>query len=244
MQDVGPVSNNRTYILHPASDILHLTSFILDSVRGNMGTNFEAMSMSSAPPQPLHIATPLTETMARALRAGQQVLLSGVIITGRDAAHRRLVATLDRGEPLPVSLRDEIIFYVGPTPPPPGRPIGAAGPTTAGRMDAYAPRLIADCGLRGMIGKGLRGPTVREACSCWGAVYFGAIGGLGALLGRCVTSAVVLAYPELGPEAMYRLQVQDFPLVVVNDTVGGDAYLDGRARFARPTRQEERRSNR
>jgi len=178
------------------------------------------------------IQTPFTESAARVLRAGEQVLISGTLLTGRDAAHRRLVETLDRHEPLPVSLRDAIIFYVGPTPAPPGHPLGSAGPTTAGRMDRYAPRLIAECGLRGMIGKGLRQQAVRDACMEYGAVYFGAIGGLGALLGQCVISAEVIAYPDLGPEAIYRLQVKDFPAVVVNDTVGGDAYLDGRARYS------------
>ncbi|MHB9110972.1 MAG: FumA C-terminus/TtdB family hydratase beta subunit [Armatimonadota bacterium] len=175
----------------------------------------------------------MTEAVARALRAGEMVRLSGTILTGRDAAHRRLVEALDRGEPLPVSLAGQVIFYVGPTPAPPGRAIGAAGPTTSGRMDAYAPRLIAEHGLRGMIGKGLRREPVRQACRDFGAVYFGAIGGLGALLGQCVVEAEVLAYPDLGPEAMYRFVVRDFPLVVINDTVGGDFYLEGRAQFAR-----------
>lgn len=175
----------------------------------------------------------MTEAVARDLRAGETVRLSGTILTGRDAAHRRLVETLDRGEPLPVSLTDQVIFYVGPTPAPPGWAIGAAGPTTAGRMDAYAPRLIAECGLRGMIGKGRRREPVRQACRDYGAVYFGAIGGLGALLGQCVVEAEVLAYPDLGPEAIYRFVVRDFPLVVINDTVGGDFYAAGRAQFAR-----------
>jgi len=179
------------------------------------------------------LETPLTEGVACELRAGDAVLLSGVILTGRDAAHRRLIETLDRGESLPVSLTNQIIFYVGPSPAPPGRPIGAAGPTTAGRMDAFAPRLIAECGLRGMIGKGARREVIRQACRDYGAVYFGAIGGLGALLGQRVTDAEVLAYPDLGPEAIYRFTVRDFPLIVVNDTMGGDYYSAGRALFAR-----------
>jgi len=179
------------------------------------------------------LETPLTESVARGLRAGETVLLSGDILTGRDAAHRRLIETLDRGEALPVSLADQVIFYVGPTPAPPGRPIGAAGPTTAGRMDAYAPRLIAECGLRGMIGKGRRNAAVRQACREFGAVYFGAVGGLGALLGQCVVKAEILAYPDLGPEAIYRFTVREFPLVVINDTMDGDFYAAGRARFAR-----------
>ncbi|HOS43360.1 MAG TPA: FumA C-terminus/TtdB family hydratase beta subunit [Armatimonadota bacterium] len=182
--------------------------------------------------RPMPIALPLSEDAVRALCAGDSVLLSGTLLTGRDAAHRRLVALLDAGAPLPVSLAGETIFYVGPTPAPPGRPIGAAGPTTSGRMDAYAPRLIAECGLRGMIGKGQRAEAVRRACVEYGAVYFGAIGGLGALLGRCVTAAEVVAYPDLGPEAIYRLTVTDFPAMVINDTRGGDAYAAGRARYA------------
>lgn len=182
----------------------------------------------------IYVTTPLSELAARALRAGDRVLLTGDILTGRDAAHRRLVALLDCDEPLPFSLVDQVIFYVGPTPAPPGRPIGSAGPTTAGRMDAFAPRLIARCGLRGMIGKGVRSEAVRQACQDYGAVYFGAIGGLGALLGSCVTQAEIVAYPDLGPEAIYRLSVREFPLVVVNDAHDGDAYLSGRARFARP----------
>jgi fumarate hydratase subunit beta len=183
------------------------------------------------------LKTPLTEAAMRSLHAGDQVLLSGELLTGRDAAHRRLIETLDRGEPLPVSLEGQVLFYVGPTPAPPGRPIGAAGPTTAGRMDAYAPRLMRCCGLRGMIGKGSRSAAVRQACSEFGAVYFGAIGGLGALLGCCVRAAEVVAYPELGPEAIYRFTVERFPLLVVNDVYGGDAYLAGRARYARTSEE-------
>lgn len=182
---------------------------------------------------PLKLETPLSETAVRALRAGMRVELSGVIYTGRDAAHRRLTDALDRGEPLPVSLVDQVIFYVGPTPAPPGRPLGSAGPTTSGRMDRYAPHLIATCGLRGMIGKGARQDAVTQACREYGAVYFGAIGGLGALLGQCVRRAEVVAYPDLGPEAIYRLEVDAFPLIVVNDAHGGDAYRTGRAVYAR-----------
>ena len=182
---------------------------------------------------PHSLQTPLTEAVVRGLRTGEHVLLSGTLLTGRDAAHRRLIETLDRGESLPVSLAGQVIFYVGPTPAPPGLPIGAAGPTTAGRMDAYAPRLIAECGLRGMIGKGVRGEAVRRACRDVGAVYFGAIGGLGALLGQCVVAAEIVAYPDLGPEAVYRFTVRNFPVVVVNDTMGGDLYAAGRARYAR-----------
>jgi len=183
--------------------------------------------------QPIRLTTPFCEMNARSLHSGEQVLLSGTIFTGRDAAHRRLCELLEKEAPLPLSLEDAILFYVGPTPAPPGRPLGAAGPTTSGRMDAYAPRLIASCGLRGMIGKGARSALVRQACIDYSAVYFGAIGGLGALLGNCVKAAEIVAYPELGPEAIYRLTVMDFPLMVVNDTHGCDAYEDGRVRYGK-----------
>lgn len=183
---------------------------------------------------PLQLSTielPLTVERARELHAGEHVLLSGTMLTGRDAAHRRLIDLLNSGEPLPVDLHDATIFYVGPTPAPPGLPIGAAGPTTSGRMDAYAPRLIAECGLRGMIGKGARSAAVRQACAEHDAIYFGAIGGLGALLGRCVIAAEIVAYPDLGPEAIYRLTVREFPVTVVNDSWGGDAYEMGRSHY-------------
>jgi len=181
---------------------------------------------------PTHLCAPCAERVARTLHAGERVLISGTIVTGRDAAHRRLISLLDAGEPLPVELTDQIIYYVGPTPAPPGFPIGAAGPTTAGRMDAYTPRLIAECGLRGMIGKGQRRPEVRDACRTYGAVYFGAIGGLAALLSRCIITADIIAYPDLGPEAMYRLQVCNLPVIVINDTYGNDCYQEGRERYA------------
>lgn len=174
---------------------------------------------------------PFTADVARTLHAGDELLLSGEMFTGRDAAHRRLLELLECGAALPVDLRDAVIYYVGPTPAPPGRVIGSAGPTTAGRMDRYAPRLIAECGLRGMIGKGQRDAAVRQACQQYNALYFGAIGGLGALLGQCVRTAEVIAYPELGPEAIYRLTVENFPVVVVNDVYGGDLYQSGREKF-------------
>lgn len=187
--------------------------------------------MSIVTPKILQI--PFTTKVARSLHAGDELLLSGEMFTGRDAAHRRLVELLDQGVALPVDLRDAVIYYVGPTPAPPGRVIGSAGPTTSGRMDKYAPRLIAECGLRGMIGKGQRDATVREYCQQYNAIYFGAIGGLGALLGQCVRTAEVIAYPELGAEAIYRLTVENFPVVVVNDVYGEDLYLAGRAKFTR-----------
>lgn len=179
----------------------------------------------------IHVNAPFTKETAQLLKAGQQVLISGVILTGRDAAHKRLISSLDAGEKLPVDFNDMIIFYVGPTPAPDGRPIGSAGPTTSGRMDAYAPRLIKEVGLRGMIGKGVRNAEVQLACQTHNAVYFGAIGGLGALLGKCVESAEVVAYEDLGPEAIYKLTVKDFPAVVINDCHGGDGYELGRLAY-------------
>ena len=170
------------------------------------------------------LTTPISEATARKLRAGDRVLLSGVIWTGRDAAHKRLVAALDAGEPLPVALRDQVIYFVGPCPAPPGRVIGSAGPTTSGRMDAYSPRLLREAGLRGMIGKGERGPGVTAAMRECGGVYFAATGGAGALIARSIVKAEVVAYEDLGPEAIYRLEVKDLPLVVAIDAQGGNLY--------------------
>ncbi len=170
------------------------------------------------------LTTPFTEAAVRALQAGDRVLLSGVIWTGRDAAHKRLVAALETGTPLPVRLEGQAIYFVGPCPARPGEVIGSAGPTTSGRMDAYSPRLIAECGLRAMIGKGERGPAVVEAMKRYGCVYFAATGGAGALIARCVRKCELVAYPELGPEAIYRLEVVDFPLVVAIDAAGNTLY--------------------
>jgi fumarate hydratase subunit beta len=153
------------------------------------------------------------------------VLLSGTLLTARDAAHKRLVDTLERGEPLPVELRGQVVYYVGPAPAKPGQPIGSAGPTTSGRLDPYTPALL-EAGVRGMIGKGYRSPEVRAAIAEYGAIYFAALGGTGALLARQITSAEVIAYADLGPEAIHRLTVVDFPAIVVNDRYGGDAYQD------------------
>ncbi|MDP2873511.1 MAG: Fe-S-containing hydro-lyase [Bacillota bacterium] len=178
------------------------------------------------------LTTPLTEDSVRSLVAGEKVTITGVIYTGRDAAHKKLVEALDRGERLPVDLRDQIIYYVGPCPPKPGWAIGSAGPTTSYRMDPYAPRLI-EIGLRGMIGKGLRSPAVVEAMKRCGAVYLVALGGAGALLAQRIKKAEVIAYPELGAEAVYRLEVVDFPVIVGIDTAGRDAYAQGTAKYAR-----------
>ena len=160
------------------------------------------------------------------LRAGDTVLLSGVIYTGRDAAHKRLYELLQAGKPLPIDIRGQVIYYVGPTPAKPGQIIGSAGPTTAGRMDAYAPLLI-EHGLKGMIGKGKRSEAVRDAMKRHKAVYFGATGGAAALLSRRIKKAKVVAYEDLGPEAIHRLEVEDFPVIVINDIHGGDLYEEG-----------------
>lgn len=176
------------------------------------------------------LRTPLTAETARALRAGERVCLSGTIYTARDAAHKRLCDLAARGEPMPFPLNGAVIYYAGPTPPPHGLPIGAAGPTTAGRMDAYAPTLI-ELGLLGMIGKGGRSAAVVAAMKARGAVYFGAIGGAGALLARCVQSSEVVCFADLGTEAVRRLEVLRLPVTVVIDSAGNNWYESGRAEY-------------
>ena len=178
------------------------------------------------------IALPLTEETAASLRAGDNVLLTGVLYVARDAAHRRLVEALDRGEPLPFALAGQTVYYMGPSPAPPGRVIGAAGPTTATRMDPYTPRLLA-AGLRGMVGKGPRSAEVREAIRKYRAVYLAPVGGAGALLARTIVSSEVVAYEDLGPEAVRKIEVKDFPATVINDVHGGDLYEEGRKRYRR-----------
>lgn len=178
----------------------------------------------------MEITVPMSRETARSLRAGDMCLLSGVIYTARDAAHKRLCDALDRGEELPIELKDAVIYFVGPTPAKPGEVIGSAGPTTSYRMDAYSPRLIA-LGQTGMIGKGKRGDEVVDAMKTHGAVYFGAIGGCGALISRCIVSSEVVAYPDLGPEAIHRLEVRDFPAIVVIDALGNNLYETGRAAY-------------
>ena len=176
------------------------------------------------------IHTPLTREDARALRAGESCLLTGTIYTARDAAHKRLCELADAGKPLPMDIENAIIYFVGPTPAKPGQAIGSAGPTTSYRMDAYSPALIA-LGQTGMIGKGKRGEAVVDAMRRYGAVYLGAIGGLGALLGKCVKKAEVIAYPDLGAEAVRRLEVENFPVVVVIDSEGNNLYELGRRAY-------------
>lgn len=175
------------------------------------------------------VETPFDESRARSFRCGERILLSGVIYTARDAAHKRLVAALNGGE-CPLDLTGQILYYAGPAPAAPGHVIGPVGPTTSGRMDPYTVRLL-QAGLRGMIGKGIRSPKVLSALGDYGAVYFGATGGAAALLARCVRSCEVVAYEDLGPEAIRRLVVVDFPLVVVADSRGGDLYAEGPLAF-------------
>ena len=182
--------------------------------------------------EPKRIIAPLEESLARELRAGDSIVLSGNIITGRDAAHKRMVDLIQAGKPLPFPVSGEVIYYVGPTPAPPGRPIGAAGPTTSYRMDAYAP-LLMEHGLRGMIGKGQRSDEVKQAMMKWGVVYFVGVGGAGALMSKCVKEARILAWEDLGTEAVRRLVVQDLPLIVATDSVGGDLYVTGREAYRR-----------
>jgi len=174
----------------------------------------------------------LTDEVIEQLRAGDKVTISGVIYVGRDAAHKRLVAALDAGQPLPFDPQGQIIYYMGPSPAKPGQPIGSAGPTTSGRMDPYAPRLM-EVGLKGMIGKGNRSQPVRQAMQKYKAVYLAAIGGAGALIAKSIKKAEVVAYDDLGAEALRRLEVEDFPAIVVNDIYGGDAYEEGVKRYNR-----------
>lgn len=177
-----------------------------------------------------HLYAPLQGKELLSLRAGDSVLLSGVIYTARDAAHARLCAALARGEALPVDLRGQTVFYAGPTPPPPGKPTGAIGPTTSMRMDAYTPALLA-YGVNALIGKGERSEAVKEALEQNGAVYFAAIGGCAAYMAACVESCEVVAYDDLGTESIKRLTVKALPLTVAADAHGGDAYQAGKKRY-------------
>lgn len=176
------------------------------------------------------IATPLTEEITKTLRAGDSILLSGIVYTARDAAHGRLINLLDEEKDLPLNINGEIIYYVGPTPKKPGEVIGSAGPTTSYRMDSYAPRLL-DLGLKGMIGKGARSEEVINSIKRNKAIYFGAIGGAGALISKCIKSSEVIAYDDLGAEAIRRLEVKDMPLVVIIDTEGNNLYEIGKKAY-------------
>lgn len=169
------------------------------------------------------LVPPLDEKMVSELRSGQHVMISGKIYTARDATHRRLINDINRGNEPPVDLKGQVIYYVGPTPAKPGQVIGSAGPTTSGRMDLYTPQLLS-LGLKGMIGKGLRSEKVLEAMKKYKAVYFAAVGGAGALISRRILDARIVAYPELAYEAFMELVVKDFPVIVINDVLGGDLY--------------------
>ena len=178
----------------------------------------------------IRVTAPMSREQARTLKSGDSVLLSGVIYTARDAAHKRLCELVAEGKELPLDVKDSIIYFVGPTPARPGEAIGSAGPTTSYRMDAYSPTMI-EQGQTGMIGKGKRSPEVIEAMKKHGAVYFGAIGGCGALLSKCIKKAEVIAYDDLGAEAIRRLEVEDFPVIVIIDSEGNNLYETGRAAF-------------
>lgn len=177
-----------------------------------------------------YLTTPLSDEDIMNLNAGDIVYLSGTIYTARDAAHKRLVDLIEKGEELPFPLQGAVIYFVGPTPPKPGDPIGSAGPTTSYRMDSYSPTLIKH-GLKGMIGKGKRNQAVKDACKEHKAVYFGATGGAGALLGKLIKEAKVIAYEELGPEAVRELIIENFPVTVINDAYGNDLYEEGRKQY-------------
>jgi fumarate hydratase subunit beta len=177
-----------------------------------------------------NLTTPLSDEDIEQLKCGDTVNLSGTIYTARDAAHKKIVDLMAEDKELPFDLKGSVIYFVGPTPPKPGDPIGSAGPTTSYRMDSYSPTLI-KAGSKGMIGKGKRDMSVRDACRDHKAVYFGATGGAGALLGKQIKSAKVIAYPELGPEAIRELTIENFPITVVNDMYGCDLYEEGRKQF-------------
>lgn len=179
---------------------------------------------------PILIRTPLTTAICSTLRAGDVALLTGEVYTARDAAHRRLDEALKQGLPLPIDLSTATIFYAAPSPTPPGKVIGSIGPTTSYRMDAFTPALIQH-GLRGMIGKGNRSPEVIEAIKKYKAVYFGAIGGIAALTARCIKKMELIAYEDLGPEAIRRLTIVELPLVVINDSKGNDLYASERNKW-------------
>ena len=178
----------------------------------------------------ISIKAPMTREEARSLKAGDSCLLSGVIYTARDAAHKRLCQLIKEGRELPLDLKDSVFYFVGPTPAKPGQVMGSAGPTTSYRMDAYSPDLIR-LGQTGMIGKGKRDEGVIAAMREHGAVYFGAIGGCGTLLGKCIKKSELVAYEDLGAEAICRLEVEDFPVVVIIDAQGNNLYESGRAAY-------------
>jgi fumarate hydratase subunit beta len=178
----------------------------------------------------IRLTTPLKDSDLEKLSIGDKVLLSGIIYTGRDAAHKRLFDLIQQGKDLPIDIKGQIIYFVGPSPAKPGQAIGSAGPTTSYRMDSFSPKLI-ELGLKGMIGKGNRSQEVIEAMKKYKAVYLGATGGAGALIAKSIKKAEVVAYEDLGPEAIRKLEVEDFPVVVINDTKGNDLYVEGAKKY-------------
>jgi fumarate hydratase subunit beta len=191
------------------------------------------MSVATGADGVVDITTPLTDADVESLKAGDRVRISGVVYTARDAAHARFFPLLEQGEPLPFDVKGAVIYYTGPTPPRPGDPIGSVGPTTASRMDTFTPALLR-AGLKGTIGKGYRGQSVKDALQQYRAAYFGSIGGAGAVLSQFVVKAEIVAYEDLGTEAIRRLTVEGFPAIVLNDCHGGDLYSTGQKLFARP----------
>jgi fumarate hydratase subunit beta len=180
----------------------------------------------------IRITPPLSDNDVMKLKIGDRILITGKILTGRDSAHKRLYDLIQKGEPLPFEIKGQIIYYVGPAPARPGSVIGSAGPTTSGRMDPYTPLLI-EHGLKGMIGKGVRSKIVREAMQKYKAIYFAATGGAGALIAKNIKAARIIAYEDLGPEAIRELVVEDFPVIVANDAFGGDLYETGIKKYGR-----------
>ena len=190
----------------------------------------QSLSGEESMSEPIRLKPPLTDEDVEKLKIGDRVIFSGSIYTGRDAAHQRLFGLLKEGKNLPFDIQGQIIYYVGPTPAKPGQAFGSAGPTTSYRMDAYSPTLL-EKGLKGMIGKGMRSEAVKEAMKKYKAVYFAATGGAGALLAKRVKKAEVVAYEDLGPEAIRRLEVEDLPVIVVNDVRGNDLYVEGEKKY-------------
>jgi len=195
-----------------------------------LGTKKQFFELAGADSMVKKVMLPLSDESLEGLRAGDNILLTGTMYVGRDAAHKRMIETLEQGKPLPFDVKEQTIYFMGPSPARPGKPIGSAGPTTSGRMDSYSLRLIAE-GLKGMIGKGMRSQEVKDAMKKYKAAYLAAIGGAGALISKSVKKSEVIAYEELGAEAVRRLGVEDFPATVVNDIYGGDLYHEGKARY-------------
>ncbi len=190
------------------------------------------MSITTAADGIKDVTTPLSDADVESLKTGDRVRITGVLYTARDAAHGRLFPLIERGEPLPIDIRGQVIYYTGPSPARPGDVVGSIGPTTGGRMDKFTPALL-KLGLKGTMGKGARSQEVKDAFRQYKGVYFGAIGGAGAVLSRFVKKVAIVAYEDLGTEAIRRLEVEDFPAIVVNDCHGGDLYEEGMARYAR-----------